>query len=98
MGGRVVPALSALRPALHFAHRALAAAVFVLVAWLAVREWRSRSTQTVAAALAFIAAGLLAAQILIGAANVWSRAAPAAVTAHVAIAAQIWRALVGTDS
>src|SRR5439155_9080126 len=37
MKGRVVPALSELRPALHFVHRALAAAVFVLVAWLAVR-------------------------------------------------------------
>jgi cytochrome c oxidase assembly protein subunit 15 len=98
MGGRVVPALSSLRPGLHFAHRALAAAVFVLVVWLAVRVWRSRSTRTVAAALAFIAAGLFAAQILIGAANVWSRLAPAAVTAHVAVAALIWGALVGTAS
>ena len=98
MDGKVVPALSALRPALHFAHRAVAAAVFVLVVWLAVLAWRSRRSRTAAAALALIAAGLFAAQILIGAANVWSGLAPATVTAHVAVAALIWGALVATAS
>ena len=96
MSGRVVPALSELRPALHFAHRALAAAVFVLVAWLAVRAWRARTDRTATAALALTAAGLFAAQILIGAANVWSGLAPAAVTAHVLVAGLIWGTVVAT--
>jgi len=96
MKGRVVPALSELRPALHFVHRALAAAVFVLVAWLAVRAWRARTDRTGTAALALTAAGLFAAQILIGAANVWSGLAPAAVTAHVLVAGLIWGVVVAT--
>ncbi len=96
MDGRVFPALSELRPALQFAHRALAGAVFVLVVWLAVRTWRERRTRTATAALALTAALLFAAQILIGAANVWSRLASAAVTAHVLVAGLIWGAMVAT--
>ena len=94
MNGKVVPALTELRPALHFAHRGLAAAVFILVGWLAARAWGDRNQRAAAAALAVTAAGLFAAQILIGAANVWSRLAPAAITAHVAVAALIWGTLV----
>jgi heme A synthase len=96
MNGRLVPGLSELRPALHFAHRALAAVVFVLVAWLAVWAWRGKRTRPATAVLALAAAGLFAAQILIGAANVWSRLVPAAVTAHVLVAALIWGAVVAT--
>ena len=96
MAETVVPGLSELRPALHFAHRALAGAVFVLVVWLAVRAWRERRTRTATAVLSLTAAGLFAAQILIGAANVWSRLAPAAVTAHVLVAGLIWGAMVAT--
>jgi cytochrome c oxidase assembly protein subunit 15 len=96
MDGRIIPALSELRPALHFAHRSLAAAAFVLAVGLAVRAWRERRTRTAAAALAVTAAGLFAAQILIGAASVWSRLAPAAVTAHVLVAGLIWGAMVAT--
>jgi heme A synthase len=96
MDGRIIPAISELRPALHFAHRAVAAVVFVLAVWLAVRAWRERRTRTAAAALALTAVGLCAAQILIGAANVWSRLAPAAVTAHVLVAGLIWGAVVAT--
>ena len=96
MNGRLVPGLSELRPALHFAHRALAAVVFVLVAWVGVRAWRGRRTRPATAVLALAAAGLFAAQILIGAANVWSRLVPAAVTAHVLVAALIWGAVVAT--
>jgi hypothetical protein len=40
--------------------------------------------------------GLFATQILVGAANVWTRLAPAAVTAHVAVAGLLWGAVVAT--
>jgi protoheme IX farnesyltransferase len=45
-------------------------------------------------ALSTIALALFVAQALVGAANVWSRLSPAAVTAHVALSALIWAALV----
>ena len=95
MNGRLVPDLSNLRPALHFTHRALAAAVFVLVVVFASRAWRARAERPAVAALAVCAAGLFAAQILIGAANVWSRLATPAVTAHVAVAGLLWGTVVG---
>jgi cytochrome c oxidase assembly protein subunit 15 len=94
MEGKVIPDLSHLRPALHFTHRALALAVFVLVFGLAAGAWRSRTERPAAAALAWIGAGLFLAQIMIGAANVWSGLAPAAVTAHVAVAGLLWGAVV----
>src|SRR5205807_1268867 len=71
MNGRVVPSLSSLPAALHFAHRVLAVAVGVLVVALAVAAWRRRRGSGPATALAFAAAGLFVAQVLVGAANVW---------------------------
>jgi heme A synthase len=94
MDGRVIPDLSHPRLALHFAHRALALAVFVLAILLLLRAWQARQGRPAAATLAVVAVGLFAAQILIGAANVWSRLAPAAVTAHVAVAGLLWGVLV----
>ncbi|TMK84890.1 MAG: heme A synthase [Actinobacteria bacterium] len=96
MNGRVVPHLGALRPALQFSHRALAAGVFVAVVVLAAGAWSERRSFAAVAALALTAAGLFVAQILVGAVNVWSRLSPAAVTAHVALAPLIWGALVAT--
>jgi heme A synthase len=96
MNGRAIPTLGSLRPLLMFAHRVLALAVAVLVVALAVRAWRDRRTPRPVAALALAALGLYGAQVLIGASNVWTRLAPAAVTAHVAVAALIWGDLVAT--
>jgi heme A synthase len=96
MGGRVVPGLSHLRPALHFTHRTLAAAVFVLVVVLAVRAWSARGERPATANLALVAAGLFVVQILVGAANVWTQLASVAVTAHVAVAGLLWGAVVAT--
>jgi heme A synthase len=96
MNGRVVPHLGALRPALQFSHRALAAGVFVAVVFLAATAWSERRAFPAVAALALTATALFVAQILVGAANVWSRLSAAAVTAHVALASLIWGALVAT--
>jgi heme A synthase len=94
MGGRLIPHLSHLSAALHFAHRALALAVFLLALAFVVVTWRARSERPAVARLALVAIGLFAAQILVGAANVWSRLAPAAVTAHVAVAGLLWGTVV----
>jgi cytochrome c oxidase assembly protein subunit 15 len=96
MGGRLIPRLSHLAAALHFAHRALALAVFVLALLFVVAAWRARSQRPAVARLALVAVGLFAAQIVVGAANVWSHLAPAAVTAHVAVAGLLWGTVVAT--
>src|SRR5207247_2364749 len=56
MDGRLVPRLGALRPALMFTHRVLAAAVAVLVTVVAVQTWSLRRTRRPAATLALCAA------------------------------------------
>lgn len=94
MGGRVLPSLSRLPLALHFTHRVLAAAVFGLVVLLLLRARRQRAERPAVAALSYVAAGLFAAQVLVGAANVWSRLSTPAVTAHVALAGLLWGAVV----
>jgi len=82
--------------ALMFAHRALAAVVAVLVASFAVWAWRERRSRpaVAVAVLALSAAALFSAQILIGAALVWSRLGAPARVAHVTVSSLIWGALV----
>lgn len=94
MDGRVVPVLSSAPSALHFAHRVLAVAVGAVVLLVAARAVRERPAGDAVRQLAIAAAVLFAAQVLVGAANVWSRLAPAAVVAHVAVAGLTWGASV----
>jgi protoheme IX farnesyltransferase len=93
MDGRLVPTLGG-AATLMFVHRVLAAIVIVLVVWVAIRA-RTRADRSPAlVALSTAAIGLLGAQILVGAANVWSELSAAAVTAHVALSALVWSSLV----
>src|SRR6266540_5864589 len=96
MNGRIVPSAWSVPVALHFVHRILAASVGLAVVWFAVMAWRERPRRAPAARLAAAAAVLFAGQILVGAANVWSRLAGGAVVAHVLLASLIWGALVAS--
>jgi cytochrome c oxidase assembly protein subunit 15 len=96
MNGRVFPAIRSIPAGVHFAHRALALLVGVLVILVAVRARRERGGREVVAILAGVAGLLFLSQVLIGAANVWSRLASAAVVAHVAVASLTWGATVAT--
>jgi heme a synthase len=96
MNGRLVPAIRSIPAGVHFAHRVLALLVGVLVILVAVRARRERPGRDVVAVLAGAAALLFLSQVLVGAANVWSRLAPAAVVAHVAVASLTWGAAVAT--
>ena len=92
MDGRLVPTLGGAATAM-FAHRVLAAATFLLVIWTAIRARtsggdRDRVRLSTAALLLFLA------QILSGAANVWTRLRPWAVVLHVALSVLIWSTLV----
>jgi cytochrome c oxidase assembly protein subunit 15 len=94
MDGRLVPELSSAPAALQLAHRLLAALVGTGVAALALSAWGARAIRSAVATLAIAAAGLYAAQVLIGAALVWTRRAPWAIVAHVAVSSLVWGALV----
>lgn len=96
MDGRLVPTISSAPAGVHFAHRALALVVGVLVLLVAARARRERPRREAVFILATGAALLFVVQVFIGAANVWSKLAPAAVVAHVAVASLTWGALVAT--
>ena len=96
MNGRLVPSISAAPAGVHFAHRVLALVVGLMVLVLAARARREHPGRDAVAILASVAAILFVAQVMIGAANVWSRLAPAAVVAHVAVAGLAWGAVVAT--
>ena len=96
MDGRLVPTISSAPAALHFAHRVLALIVGAIVVGLAVWIRRYRPSRDPVVILATVAASLFLAQVLIGAANVWSRLAASAVVAHVAVASLAWGAVVAT--
>ncbi|MCD6022845.1 MAG: protoheme farnesyltransferase (Heme synthase) (HemeB farnesyltransferase), partial [Actinomycetia bacterium] len=93
MDGRLVPTLGGAATAM-FLHRALAAIAMLLVLWTAIRARTDPGRRDVLVRLSTIALVLFAAQILVGAANVWTRLQPWAVVAHVALSVLIWATVV----
>ena len=93
MDGRLVPALGGAATAM-FAHRVLAAGVFLLVLWVAIRARTMAPRSKDLVVLSTLALCLFVAQIVSGAANVWSRLRPWAVVLHVALSVLIWATLV----
>ncbi|MGH2525789.1 MAG: COX15/CtaA family protein, partial [Actinomycetota bacterium] len=92
MDGRLVPALGGAATWM-FLHRVLAALSALLVLYVFIKTWIAPRIPALSW-LSGIALVLMVAQVLVGAANVWSELRPAAVTAHVALAATIWATLV----
>jgi protoheme IX farnesyltransferase len=92
MDGRLVPALGGAATWM-FVHRVVAALTSLLVLYAFIRAW-SKPRNVVLSRLTALALALIASQVLVGAANVWSGLDPAAVTAHVALSAAIWATLV----
>jgi heme o synthase len=93
MDGRLIPTLGGAATAM-FLHRALAAIAMLLVLWTAIRARTAAGRRDVLVRLSSIALVLFAAQILVGAANVWTRLQPWAVVAHVALSVLIWATVV----
>ena len=93
MDGALIPPLGQ-QATPHFLHRLLALGTGILVFALIRRAWtrepRERAVRTFSAVLG----GLYLAQVLVGAANVWTRLSEASVTAHVALGALTWGAAV----
>ena len=94
MNDRIVPDLSVEPFALHFLHRALAVLVGVVVFIVSLRIIKRKNDLPLQATLAHAAAGIYAAQVLIGAGNVWTNLNAFLVTAHLIAATLIWVSLV----
>jgi cytochrome c oxidase assembly protein subunit 15 len=81
--GGLVPTQWDFRVGIHFAHRAMALVLTVVLVWLAVWLRRSPATGTGLKQAANLIVGLLAVQILLGAVSVWTIRNPYYTTAHV---------------
>jgi protoheme IX farnesyltransferase len=77
-----------------FLHRALAAIAMLLVLWTAIRARTGSGRSDLLVRLSTTALLLFVAQVLVGAANVWTRLRPWAVVAHVALSVLIWATVV----
>ena len=78
---------------IHATHRFAAAAVGLVLAYLAYGAWRWQHDKLVLYG-AFTALGLYVAQALVGAANIWTLLQPSARGAHLALAMALWAVLV----
>jgi heme o synthase len=93
MNGKLVPQLGGVFTTM-FLHRVLAAAVALLVLYTAVRAWTMSPRSRDLVIFSTLALGLFVVQIMLGAALVWTRLAPAAKVAHVLVSSLIWGSLV----
>jgi protoheme IX farnesyltransferase len=93
MDGRLVPTLGGVTTPM-FLHRVLALTAFLLVLWTAIRARTMRPRSRPLVVLSTTALVLFAAQIMVGAANVWTKLRPWAVVLHVAFAVLVWATLV----
>jgi len=89
MNGRLLPDLAATVHQIGFAHRALAvllAGLVIVTAWQVHRTTTSRPARR----LAMVAVVLISVQLVLGAANVWSRLSALFVVPHLAVGALLW--------
>jgi protoheme IX farnesyltransferase len=93
MDGRLVPTLGGAATAM-FLHRVLAAVALLLVLWTAIRTRNDVGRHATLTRLSTAALLLFVVQIMVGAANVWTRLRPWAVVAHVALSVLIWATVV----
>ena len=93
MDGRLVPTLGGAATTM-FLHRVLAAASLLLTLWLAIRARTLPRRSPDLTALTTLALALFVVQVMVGAANVWTRLRPWAVVLHVALSVLIWATLV----
>jgi len=86
-GHRLLPEVWGFKVAIHFAHRAMAAALTVALIWFAVKIWRDPGAPLGMRCGASLLVSLLALQILLGAAIIATYRDPAITTGHVLVGA-----------
>ncbi|MFN2545090.1 MAG: heme o synthase [Actinomycetota bacterium] len=93
MNGKLVPQLGGVASVM-FVHRIVAAVVGLLVVYVAIRAWTAERRSVDLVVFSTLALGLFLAQVLIGAALVWTKLGVAPQVAHVLLSELIWGALV----
>ena len=88
--GDVLPDSGATSIQVNFAHRFLALTLGLFVVALATTAWRQRARSPLVAHLAVVAAGIYAAQVIVGASNIWTELSAAASTLHLAVGTLLW--------
>ena len=91
--GKLVPALGGVATA-TFVHRVLSAFVFVFVVYAVVRARTMTRRHRPLVRLTTLTLALFVAQIMVGAAQVWTRLKPWAVVLHVGMSVLIWASVV----
>jgi protoheme IX farnesyltransferase len=87
--------VNASAPAIHMAHRVLAAIVGILVLYACIEAWRHRRDAPGIGPLAIATGVIFVAQVAIGAANPLTGFSPWALGAHPAVASLLWCSVVG---
>jgi cytochrome c oxidase assembly protein subunit 15 len=95
MNGRVIPELARAQSAIHFAHRAAVLVVGLVVAVVCLRVHRRKNAPARQRRLARVALGAFALEVLVGAANVWTKLDAAVVSLHLILGVAVWITLVG---
>ncbi len=80
---------------IHATHRFVAAAIGLLIGYVALRAWQTQRRDRVLVAVSLAAFGLVLLQAFVGAVNVWTLLEPAARAAHLALAVALWAMMVG---
>ncbi|MEX2275668.1 MAG: heme o synthase [Actinomycetota bacterium] len=94
MNGKLFPTPFTGPAAVMFAHRLAALIGGAATLWVLIRARNAPQRSALRVRLSTFAAALFAVQVLVGAAQVWSRLEAWAVVAHVALSATIWALLV----
>ena len=79
---------------IHAGHRMAAAGVGLLIVYVAVRSWREQRWHRPVLVTALFALALYGAQVMVGAANIWTLLQPSASATHLALAVALWATLV----
>jgi heme a synthase len=95
MNGRLIPDLSIEANAIHFIHRALAAITGVGLLVFGRGVLRRKAELPLQARLIYVVFGCFALEVLVGAANVWSRLDPSFITLHLALGTIVWASVAG---
>ena len=80
---------------IHAMHRFVAAAIGLLIGYVALRAWQTQQHDRVLVTVSLAAFALVLLQAFVGAANIWTLLEPAARAAHLALAVALWSIMVG---
>ncbi len=87
--GGWLPAHWNFRVNIHFAHRAMAVVLTVVLVWFAAKIWRDSGSSLILRCGASLLAALLTLQILLGAHVIWQLREPHVTTGHVVVGAML---------